>query len=151
MPTLYFEDFEVGRIFDCAPHKMTRDEIIAFASEYDPQPFHLDEQAAKDTFFGALVASGWHTASLTMRALADRFLLDSSGIGSPGIEELRWVRPVRVDDVISFRCEVAERKESRSKPDMGLVRFSTTVTNQSGEIVMTQDNWVMFSRRDDAR
>ena len=72
-------------------------------------------------------------------------------IGSPGIEELRWVRPVRVDDVISFRCEVAERKESRSKPDMGLVRFSTTVTNQSGEIVMTQDNWVMFSRRDDAR
>lgn len=147
MPTYYFEDLTLGRRFECAPRSLSRDEIVAFASEYDPQPFHLDEQAAKDTFFGALVASGWHTASLTMRALADRFLLDSSGIGSPGIEELKWIRPVRVGDTLTATAEVIERKESRSKPDMGLVRFRTDVANQNGETVMSQTNWIMFGRR----
>lgn len=147
MTTYFFEDFEVGRSFDCESHALTREEIVAFAAEFDPQPFHMDEEAAKNTFFGALVASGWHTASLTMRAIADRLLLDSSGLGAPGIEELKWARPVRVGDTLNFQISVAERKESRSKPDMGLVRFNTVVRNQHGETVMTQDNWVMFGRR----
>jgi len=143
----HFEDLTVGLRLECAPHEMTRDAIIAFAKEYDAQPFHIDEEAAKASFFGGLVASGWHTASLVMRAIAERFLLDSSGLGAPGVDELKWLRPVRAGDVITPVIDIIDRKESRSRPEMGLVRMRITTSNQRGEPVMTQENWVMFGRR----
>jgi acyl dehydratase len=144
---LHYEDFAVDQAYVCAPRTVTRDEIVAFASEYDAQPFHVDEEAAKASFFGGLVASGWHTASLGMRAIADRVLLDTAGLGSPGIEELKWIRPVRAGDVITVTAHIREKKDSRSRPQMGLVRFFMETRNQNGELVMTQDNWIMIERR----
>lgn len=147
MSRWHFEDLTVGLKLECEPLEVTREAIIAFATEFDPQPFHVDEAAAKESFFGGLVASGWHTASLVMRSIAERFLLDSSGLGAPGVDELKWLRPVRAGDVIRSVVEVIDSKESRSRPEMGLVRIRITTSNQRGEPVMTQENWVMFGRR----
>lgn len=150
MPSLYFEDLTLGRRFDCGSHAMTREEIIAFAKEFDAQPFHVDEEAAKASFFRGLVASGWHTASVTMRAIAEGLLLKSDSLGSPGIDELKWLRPVRAGDTLSIACEVIDRRESKSRPERGSVRFRMIVTNQREQTVMSQENWIMFGRRPSA-
>ncbi|WP_342360904.1 MaoC family dehydratase [Terrarubrum flagellatum] len=150
MAKYFYEDLTLGRRFDCGSHVMTRDEIIAFATEFDAQPFHIDEDAAKASFFRGLVASGWHTASVTMRAVAEGLLLKSESMGAPGIDELKWLRPVRADDELSVTCEVIDRRESKSRPERGSVRFRISVTNQRGETVMTQENWIMFGRRPSA-
>ena len=147
LPPLAFEDFAAGAVDLADGPTVTRDAIVAFARAYDPQPFHLDENAAKDTFVGELIASGWHSCALLMRAIADSFLLRSTSMGAPGIEEVRWLRPVRPGDVLRLRRTVLETKASRSRPEMGLVRFQFELL-RGDEAMLTQTNWIMFGRRE---
>lgn len=137
-PTIrYFEDYAVGDIFEFGDRLVTADEIVAFASEYDPQPFHLDDAAGRLTHFGGLVASGWQTAGFMMRMLVDNMLSPETSLGSPGLDELRWVRPVRPGDRLRVRATVLETKRSRSRPEMGTFRQLTEVLNHKDEVVMT--------------
>ncbi len=146
-PRYYWEDFPVGRVFDVGSTTVSRDEVLAFAARYDPQPFHLDDDAAAASLFGRLSASGWHTAAMTMRVMCDGYLLDSAGLGSPGIENLNWLKPVHPGDVLSVRMEVLASRASASRPAVGLVRSRWTVTNQGGDAVMTMEGWGIFARR----
>ncbi len=142
------EDLVPGAVYEFGGAQVTEASIIDFAKQFDPQPFHVDLAAAKASPFKGLIASGWHTASLTMRMLVDNLLGPKSGsIGSPGIDELRWVKPVRPGDVLRVRVEVGEVTPSRSKPDRGTAKFKYTVMNQSGETVMTMLGLGMFMRR----
>ena len=147
MPTRYFEDFHAGQEFPFGPHPVTRAEIVAFAAEFDPQPFHLDEKAAADSLLGGLAASGWHTCAMFMRMMFDGWLKDSASMGSPGIDSLKWMRPVRPGDVLSGRSVVLDTRTSKSRPDRGFVRFRHEVMNGSGEQVMVVENPVMLERR----
>lgn len=142
-----FEDFTPGTALELGEVAVTRDAIVAFAREWDPQPFHTDEAAAEAGPVGGLIASGWHTASLNMRLLVDGLLADSTSLGAPGIEELRWLAPVRPGDRLRSVLGVVEVKASRSRPAMGLVRCRLEVSNQDGVPVMTQAGWIMFGRR----
>ena len=137
MAALHFEDYIPGTVFECGSIVVHEADIIAFARRYDPQPFHTDPAAAARSAFGGLIASGWHTAALTMRLLVGRYLSEASSLGSPGIDELRWLKPVRPADELSIRVSVLEARRSRSKPDRGLVRSSIQVSNQRNEPVMT--------------
>jgi acyl dehydratase len=143
----FFEDFPVGWSETYGPVSVTKDEIIAFAREYDAQPFHVDEEAAKNTFVGTLIASGWHTCALNMRLIAKGFLLDATSMGAPGIDEVKWLRPVRPGDTLRSRVSVRDARPSRSRPAAGLVSFEFEVLNQRDEPVLTQTNWIMFGRR----
>jgi acyl dehydratase len=147
MPIRYFEDFAIGQEFPLAPHTVSRQEIVAFAAEFDPQPFHLDERAAADTLLGGLAASGWHTCALFMRMMYRGFLETSASMGSPGVDTLKWVRPVRPGDVLSGRSLVLEVRASQSRPDRGFVRFRHEIANARGEVVMVLENPIMFARR----
>jgi acyl dehydratase len=133
----HFEDYPLGAVAEYGPIAVDEAEIIAFGRQFDPQPFHVDPQRAADGPFGGVIASGWHTGSLMMRLLVERFLPRQAGLGSPGIDELRWLAPVRPGDKLSLRITVTEAKRSRSKPDRGLVRTANEVINQRGEVVMT--------------
>jgi acyl dehydratase len=133
----YFEDFTVGETIETAPYTLDEAEIIAYAREYDPQPFHLDAAAAKKTIFGGIIASGWHTAALMMRLQVDGFLKDWAALGSPGFDDLRWLKPVRPGDSIRVRATCVEKTPSRSRPGTGSLRLATAVVNQDGEVVMT--------------
>jgi acyl dehydratase len=136
----YFEDMVIGtRTRASRTYKVTREEVIEFAMKYDPQPFHLDDDAAKTTFFGRLSASGWHTGAMVMRMMVDTWkdTEPSAGLGSPGIDELRWVKPVYPGDELSVEIELIDKRRSKSRPDMGLTKTRQTVTNQNGEVVMT--------------
>jgi len=133
----YFEDYMVGTIFDCGSIAVDEAESIAFAARYDPQFFHTDPGAAKRGPFGGLIASGWHTAALAMRLLVEGYLSSVASLGSPGIDELRWSRPVRPGDVLHVRATVLDARRSRSKTDRGIVRSRIEVSNQSGELVMS--------------
>lgn len=126
---------------------ITEEAIVAFAREFDPQPMHIDRAAGEASILGGLAASGWHTSAIFMRLLCDGLLLDSTSMGSPGIDELKWLRPVRPGDGLTLHAVVVEARASRSRPDVGLVRFEFTVTNQRDEAVMTMTNLVMFRRR----
>ncbi|WP_112662707.1 MaoC family dehydratase [Microvirga flavescens] len=148
MPRLHFEDFVPGTTQILGPVPISKDEIIAFASEYDPQPFHVDEIAAKDSFIGTLIASGWHTSAINMRLIADNVLNISTSMGSPGVEEQKWLKPVRPGDTLRSRMSVLESRASQSRPDLGLVRFQFEVLNQNDEVVLKQTVWVMFGRRE---
>jgi acyl dehydratase len=143
---LAFEDLTPGRRWTFPPREVTREEIVSFAREYDPQPFHLDEAAAKASPFGGLVASGWHTACLAMRMLVDG-LGPSTSLGSPGVDELRWIKPVRPGDLLSLSCEVVEATPSRSRPDRGSVRLRYELSNQQCELVFSMIGIGMFGRR----
>jgi acyl dehydratase len=143
-----FEDLPVGFTQTLGPLHVSKDDILAFAREYDAQPFHVDEVAAKDSFVGTLIASGWHTCSLNMCLVADGLLLDSSAMGAPGIEEVKWVRPVRPGDTLRSHVKVLESRISRSRPTLGLVQLHFDMVNQADETVLTQTNWVMFATRD---
>jgi acyl dehydratase len=147
MPSIYFEDFVPGSVTTCGQYRVTREEIISFASQFDPQPMHLDEAAAGATMLGGLSASGWHTCSILMRMIADDFILDAAGMGSPGIDEVRWVRPVRAGDVLSVRRTVLEARVSSKRHDRGYVKFRFEVLNQFGEVVLDQVNSIIFARR----
>lgn len=144
---LYFEDFPAGDVRESAPRAVTRDEIVAFARAFDPQPFHVDEAAARRSIYGGLLASGWHTCAIYMRLLWDTFLKDTASLGSPGMDEIRWIRPVRPGDTLRMRFTVVEAIASRSKPDRGIVRSVSEVFNQRGETVMTMRGLGMFARR----
>lgn len=146
----YFEDFHVDQTFVMGPRKVTREEIVAFAQRYDPQPFHLDEAAGRASLFGGLVASGWHTMAITMRLMVDGFIRDSSSMGSPGIDELRWVKPVRPGDELTLTMVVREVLPSRSKPDRGIIKSEYDLKNQAGETVMTLKGMGMYGRRPQA-
>lgn len=147
---LYLEDFEVGRTVSYGAYEVTEEEIIEFAEKYDPQPFHLSHEAAKGSFLGGLCASGWHTCSMTMRMMIDELTRTGGGtsLGSPGIDELRWLRPVRPGDVLSVINEVTEVRPSRSRPDVGTVHSNMIVNNQKGEPVMTFKSIAFFPKRD---
>ena len=143
----YFEDFAVGHVETHGPKLVTREEIIAFAAEFDPQPMHLDEEAARRSMLGGLAASGWHTCVILMRLFADGVLLDSSSMGAPGIEEMRWLKPVRPGDRISARVTILEKRESKSRPDMGFIRLQIELLNQNAEVVVFETHQHMFGRR----
>lgn len=143
----YFEDFQPGDVSEHGPYVVSREEIIAFATQFDPQPFHLSDEAARDSIFGGLVASGWHTASLCHRLLVDSFLGQTSSLGSPGLDELRWLKPVRPGDTLHVRVEVVSATPSRSKPDRGAIKLRMEVRNQKDEVVMTELANVLFGRR----
>lgn len=136
-PVRYFEDYPVGAVFSVGEIAVEEAEVIAFATRFDPQPMHTDPAAAANGPFGGLIASGWHTAGLMMRLFATHFLSPMSSIASPGIDELRWIRPVRPGDVLSLRVTVLEANRSRSRPDRGMVRCLVEVVNQSDETVMS--------------
>jgi acyl dehydratase len=143
----YFEDFKPGEVIELGRHTITKEEIVAFAKQFDPQPFHTDEEAAKSTFYGELIASGWHTGSLTMRLLYEGLVRDTVSMGSPGVDELRWVKPVRPGDTLSARLTVTECVPSRSKPDRGIVKSIVEMRNQHGEVVLTSKGLSLFGRR----
>ena len=147
MPKWYFEDFVEGFTLELSGKPVGAEEIKAFATQFDPQYFHTDEEAAKKSLFGGLCASGWHTASMTMKLMCDGYLLDSSSLGSPGIDELRWVKPVFVGDSLHLKMTVLEAKPSRSKPQLGAVKSRWDVSNQKGELVMHMTGWGLFGKR----
>ncbi len=149
----YFEDMVVGtRTRSSRTYKVTREEVIEFATKFDPQPFHLDDEAAKATFFGRLSASGWHTGAMAMRMMVDTWK-DSeptAGLGSPGLDELRWVKPVYPGDELTVEIELIEKRRSKSRPEMGLTKSRQTVFNQHGEEVMTMIGNGLIRVRDPA-
>ncbi|MCW9032901.1 MAG: MaoC family dehydratase [Alphaproteobacteria bacterium] len=146
---MYLEDFKPGQIIEVPGRTVTEEEIIRFASEFDPQPFHLDKEAAKDHMFGGLVASGWHTAAIMMRALVDGYISKSASLGSPGVDELRWHKPVRPGDCLSVRIEILEVTPSKSKPHLGILRNKIEVLNQNNDVVLSTLGMGMFGRRPD--
>jgi acyl dehydratase len=145
---IYFEDLEIGRVTEFGSYDVTREEVLEFARKYDPQPFHLSDEEAAKTHFGRLAASGWHTAAMTMAVIARHVVAhEQAGLGSPGIDELRWKKPVYPGDTLNVRGEILEKTPSRSRPEMGSFRTRTTVTNQNGETVMTFISIVLIRRR----
>jgi acyl dehydratase len=146
---LYLEDFTPGRVLPLASQAITADAIVAFASEFDPQPMHLDEDAGKASILGGLSASGWHTASVFMRMMYDGWLADSSSEGSPGIDFMEWKKPVLAGDTLSGRSTVVEARRLQSRPGIGLVKFLHEVKNQNGDVVMRGENPIMFRARTD--
>ena len=144
---LYWEDFKVGEAVAMGTHTFVEEEMIDFARKFDPQPFHVDPVAAKDSYFGGLIASGWHTCAVAMRLICDNYLNRSASLGSPGIENVRWLVPVRAGDTLSYRRVVLEARASRGRPNMGLVKSRTEAVNQRGETVLTFEGWGMFGRR----
>jgi acyl dehydratase len=133
----YFEDYVAGSVHTFGPIRVEQEEIIDFARRFDPQPMHLDPEAAEKSSFGGLIASGWHTACLMMKLFVEHFLSSVASLGSPGVDELRWIRPVRPGDDLSIRVKVLETRRSRSKPDRGILRSFVEVLNQNQEVVAT--------------
>lgn len=146
-PSLTFEDFRPGDIVTYGRHLVTKDEIIAYAAEFDPQPMHLDEEAGKASILKGLAASGWHSCGILMRLNVDCMLANSTSMGAPGVEELKWLKPVYPGDVLSVRREVLEARLSASRPEMGVVRFKFELLNQRDEPVLEQVGPVFFGRR----
>ena len=147
MPEHTFEDFEPGQVYELGSKVVTEDEIVGFAQQFDPQPFHVDAEAAKDSVFGGLIASGWHTGAMWMRLYVDSLLGGASGQGSSGIEELRWLAPVRPGDTLSGRLIVLDATASESHPERGTIRIRGEMVNQDGVTVMTMVSRGRFARR----
>jgi acyl dehydratase len=144
---IYWEDFKVGSRIEMGRHTFTEAEIIDFARQFDPQPFHTDPQAAKKSFFEGLIASGWHTCAVGMRLTVDSHVNKSRSLGSPGLDNIRWLKPVRPGDTIAYTRVVLETRASQSRKDVGLVKSRWEAVNQQGELVMTMEGWGMFGRR----
>jgi len=145
---LYYEDIEVGMRFRSDELAVAAEDIKAFARQFDPQPFHLDEELARETFFGGLAASGWHTAALTMRLLTSGAMPISWGIIGAGVDELRWPTPLRPRDSVHVECEVIERRPLKSRPDIGLIRVRTITYNQKGEVVQSMTPNMLVPQRE---
>lgn len=133
----FFEDYKPGHVYDLGTTSVSQSQIIEFAREFDPQPFHLDPAAAAATQFGGIIASGWHTASLVMRRCVDHYLSPVSSLGSPGVEDLRWPNPLKSGDTLGIRATILEARPSRSRPDRGIVRTRVEAVNQNGDPVLT--------------
>ncbi len=143
----YWEDFNVGDTVPMGERRLEAAEMVAFAKAFDPQPFHVDEAAARESMYGGLIASGWHTVALVMRMMVDSYLNASSSLGSPGVDNVRWLKPVRPGDTIRATRTVLETRPSGSRPEMGLVKTRWEVFNQNDEAVMTMEGYGMFARR----
>jgi len=146
----WWEDFPAGHIREFGGLVVTREDVLAFARAYDPQPFHVDDAAAEASLFGRLAASGWHTCAMAMRMMCDAYLLESASLGSPGIDELRWLKPVYPGDTLRVRLTVLEARPMASRPQIGLVKSRWEVTNQERDTVLTMEGWDMFRRRPSA-
>ena len=144
---LHWEDLTVGSTHDLGTITPTAEEIVAFASQFDPQPFHLDPEAAKDSVFGALCASGWHTCSMAMRLMVTNFLSRAASLGSPGLESLKWLKPVFPGDTLKLQHSVLDKRRMNKRPDVGLVRTAWEMFNQNGEKVLHMEGWGMFRVR----
>jgi acyl dehydratase len=143
----HWEDFQVGEVTEVGPVTVTQDEIVEFATRFDPQPFHVDPEAARHSPFGGLIASGWHVCAAGMRMLTEQILERTHTLGSPGVENVRWLKPVRAGDTIAYRVIVAEARPSASKPGVGLVKHRWEARNQAGELVLTLEGWILLRRR----
>jgi acyl dehydratase len=143
----WFEDYKPGAVYEYGYATLTEDELLDFARKFDPQPMHIDPDYASSGPFGGLIASGWHTAGLMMRLLADNYLSKVASLASPGVDELRWPHPVRAGDVLRLRVEIVEARESRSKPDRGVVRTRAELLNQDDVVVMSLLAVNMVARR----
>jgi len=144
---LYWEDFPAGHRMDFGALTVSREAVLAFARDFDPQPFHLDDEAARQSLFGGLCASGWHTCAMAMRMMCDEYLLRSASLGSPGVDSVRWLKPVYPGDTLSMHTEVLAARPMASKPDVGLVQTRWELHNQRGEPVLRMEGWGMFRRR----
>lgn len=147
MTKYYFEDMAIGSQLDLGTYHVTREEIIAFAQQFDPAPFHLDEAAGRASMLGGLAASGWHVCAMSMRMVCDAYLLDSASEGSPGLEECRWMAPVLAGDTLSGHLLVESARLSSSRPGIGLIGFRCNLFNQDGRQVMTYTNIGMSRTR----
>jgi len=143
----YFEDYRVGEVLEYGDYLFTEEEIVGFARRYDPQPFHVDKAAAGKSVFGGLIASGWMTGSVMMRMLVENFVSPRSSMGSPGLDELRWLRPVRPGDRLRVRVTVLEARQSQTKPDRGVILLLQEAINQDDEVVMRIKGWGMYRCR----
>ena len=146
----YWEDFTPGRVFETAQRTLSEEDIVRFAREYDPQTYHTDAEAARRSPFGGLIASGWQTAAVGMRLMCDCYLLEASCIGSPGMDELRWTKPVRPGDTLHMRSTVIESKPSGKQPNRGTVLFRWEILNQNGEVALSILGRQLFLRRANA-
>lgn len=146
----YFEDFYAGQDLDLGTRLVTEDEIIAFAQAFDPQPFHVDPAAAAQSIYGGVIASGWHTCSMMMRMVVDGLMSRASSMGSPGLDSVRWLAPVRAGDTLNVHYRTVKVKASASKPDRGVVWSQWVALNQHGETVCTVDGMGMFARQQSA-
>jgi|TARA_R100000005_G_scaffold96134_2_gene80921 acyl dehydratase len=147
MNKIYFEDIKVGTKTVSKTRTVTKEEMLAFATKYDPQPFHIDEEAAQKSIYGGLIASGWHTAAIMMRLLVDNMGNQRAGLGSPGLDNLRWLLPVRPNDTLRFESVVIDTRRSQSRPDMGIVRSEVKVYNQKDETVLSFNSIGMMMTR----
>jgi acyl dehydratase len=143
----YLEDFAVGQTFGSGRLRINKERVLAFAAEFDPQPFHLDEAAARDSIFGGLAASGWHTAAVTMRLMIETELKPAGGFVGAGLDECRWPRPVHPGDELRVECEVIEVRPSKSRPEQGLIKLRTTTLNQDDEAVLVHVVNMVVPRR----
>jgi len=143
----YWEDFAVGTVREFGGMKLEKADIVRFARDWDPQPFHVDEEAAKRSAYGGLIASGWQTCAAAMRMCCDAYLLEAASLGSPGVENVKWVKPVRPGDTLKVRLEVLEARPLKSKPGVGLVKNRWQLFNQDGEEVMQMEGYGMFLQR----
>jgi acyl dehydratase len=144
---LSYEDLEVGKTYVVGSHTFKRDEVVQFAEQFDPQPFHLSEAAGEASMFGGLVASGWHTCSVMMGMLVRNFLKDSTSMGSPGVDEIRWFKPTRVGDTVTMTNAIVSKRVSQSKPDRGIVETRWEGHNQHGELIVTVRSKALFGLR----
>ena len=143
----YWEDMAVGSVRDLGTVTPTREAIVDFARQFDPQPFHLDDEAAQASVFGALCASGWHTCSMAMRLMVDNYLREAASLGSPGLENIRWLKPVFPGDTLRLQHRVVESRPMKKRSDVGLVRTVWEMFNQRGEQVLHMEGWGMFRKR----
>lgn len=142
----YWEDLTVGETIEIGSHSFTEEEILSFAKQFDPQPFHINPEAAKGSIFGGLIASGWHTCSVVMRLMCDAYLNETASLGSPGMEEVQWLKPVRAGDTLRATRTILESRTT-SKPDRGLVQARWDAYNQKGEHVLMMRGYGLFGRR----
>ena len=147
MPKYHWEDFKIGDVAVYGPRLVTREEIVAFAAEFDPQPMHLDEAAASATLLGGLAGSGWHSCALMMRMMADGFLLDSASMGAPGVEDVNWLKPLRPGTQVRLRVSVLETRASNSRPGMGLTRIRYDLIDEADEVITSMTSTMMLGRR----
>lgn len=145
---IFYEDIEPGHTDTFGNYKVSKEEIIDFATKYDPQPFHLNEEFAKHSVFGGLCASGWHTCSMMMRMMVDRMMETGlAGLGSPGLDKVAWKKPVFPDDTLSVQSTITEKRESKSRPNIGLVKSSHEIINQKSEVVAEVHSNIMVAKR----
>lgn len=146
---IFYEDLAIGTTRNFGAYEVTREEVMEFASKYDPQPFHLDDEAAAQTHFGRLSASGWHTCSMTMRMMVENMMNEkSTGLGSPGVDQLRWKKPVYPGDTLRCETEVIEKRRSASRPEMGIFKSRIRTFNQNDEVVLEMVSNALIRTRD---